>query len=96
MGSVLSRARASTGLIRQGSDSPSRRLLSGLKISPPHQVTLGIEGNLAARAGWAEWRLMPQVHIQVNHHFRLQWGIGAVGFNGAPYAAGAFRGIVEL
>ncbi len=60
------------------------------------QVTVGLEGNLAARAGHAEWRLMPQVHIQVNHHFRLQWGLGAVGVNGIPYAAGAFRGIVEL
>jgi len=60
------------------------------------QVTLGIEFNGAFDDGPVAWLLMPQVHVQLNHHFRLQMGLGAVGFGTQSFASGSMRMIVEL
>lgn len=63
-------------------------------ISP--LVTLGVEGNLqASQNGW-QGRLKPQVHVQVNHHFRVQWGLGVHQLEHSRGMEGSLRAVVEL
>jgi hypothetical protein len=77
-----------------------------LFYTPAPRVTLGVEGNLIARPllgkdRWldvveVEWRIMPQVHLTLNHHVSLQLGLGAAAYGGAPGVEGALRAIVEF
>lgn len=43
------------------------------------QVLIGLEGNLRLDdSGNTHWLVTPQAHVQLNNHFRLQLGMGAV------------------
>ena len=42
------------------------------------------------------WRVIPQIHAQVNHHLRVQVGLGVQGDGPTPHVVGAGRIIGEL
>lgn len=67
----------------------------GYAVAP--LVVTALESNLLIDdAGGLAWRATPQVHVQVNHHFRMQMGMGVEGTNGRAAPLIATRMILEL
>jgi hypothetical protein len=70
-------------------------LTLGYAVAP--LVVTALETNVAvddrAQLGW---RLTPQMHVQVNHHFRMQMGLGAEGENDRVRPILASRMVLEL
>jgi hypothetical protein len=60
------------------------------------RVTVGVEGNFAiSERGLFEGLVVPQVHVQLGRHLRVQFGGGVQVFEGLAYPVLATRIIVE-
>jgi hypothetical protein len=64
-------------------------------------LSLGFEGNALASldgdgAGRVAWLAMPQAHVQLNHHVRIQAGLGVTGGGGPLAPQAGVRAIIEL
>lgn len=67
----------------------------GYAVAP--LVVTALETNIAVDdAALVSWRVTPQVHVQVNHHFRMQMGLGAEGENDQVRPILASRMVLEL
>lgn len=96
-----------TGLRTVGLERLGERLDAALVVNPSlywlvdRTFSLGVEVNARTPlrndfVNEVGWRAIPQIHAQVNHHLRVQVGLGVQGDGPTPHVVGAGRIIGEL
>jgi hypothetical protein len=86
--------------ISEGGDNPGEwHSLLNVNINKKlsNTITIALEQNYARHFGIGnEYRILPQIHYRLSHHFILQEGLGYEHYLGTAHPAMASRFIVEL